>query len=111
MTTPSPTTPEMVEKVARAIHDACEIADGCPLRLYDTYARVDAECQAEAAIAAHTQALEEAGIALVPLKPTEAMVKAGIMAMDGHEAPTATTAVIYGQPKDIWQAMVNEARK
>jgi hypothetical protein len=51
-------------------------------------------------------ALDAAGLAVVPKEPTEAMCVAGVMAMEGRAANTATTAVIYGQPKAIYRAMI-----
>ena len=42
---------------------------------------------------------------------TSKMNIAGVKAMEASAESTATTAVIFGQPKDVWQAMVDEALK
>ena len=70
------------------------------------------EPAARAAIEAHKAALEDAGLVIVPRKPTGEMVVAGAKTMaaampDGE----AQTAVIYGQPKDVFNAMIAEATK
>ena len=96
MTTPSPTTPEMVEKVTRTI---CMQTGQCK---YHRNRCNTGRCTlspdvGKAAIAAHTQALEEAGFAIVPVAVSPEMHAAAI-----------------GWGKDyykVWQAMVNEARK
>ncbi len=69
------------------------------------YARVF-ELNAQAAIAA----LDKEGFVIVPRTPTEKMLVAGIKVCS-HAAITNApqTAVIYGQPKDIYQAMIEAA--
>ena len=62
---------------------------------------------AKAAIAA----LDKEGFVIVPRTPTEKMLVAGIKVCS-HAAITNApqTAVIYGQPKDIYQAMIKVAK-
>ena len=86
-----------------AKHICCPTNDGC-------FSNVDKPClsptsteNAECTITA----LDKAGFVIVPRTPTEKMLVAGIKVCS-HAAITNApqTAVIYGQPKDIYQAMI-----
>ena len=79
------TDPATVEKVARALEKLMGPVVGSPEYLADPVKRARAEkrlrdaamSQALAALAAHEAAIKEAGMAVVPREPTEAMVWAG----------------------------------
>lgn len=102
---------DMIEKVAHqtieAVGDAIGHTVMCAanFRVKKTNKRFHCHCgadeKARAAILATLEALME---------PTAGMVKAGVMAMSAtmsHGEPES--AVIYGQPKDVLQAMLREA--
>lgn len=55
---------------------------------------------------AFSDALTELGLVVAPLCPSKDMCVAGIKAMDACAASTATTAVIYGEPREVYQAMI-----
>ena len=60
---------DLVEKVARAICEACDIQDGCVSSLPTTYDLLDSECQARAAILATLRGVRES---------TQGQIEAGI---------------------------------
>lgn len=90
---------EMVERVALALHEKnCEGDFDVKEDFYsqpDWWQRIAFD-HAKAAI----QAMRDV---------TPEMAKAGIMAMDGYEAVSTTNAVIFGEPKKVYQAMIDAA--
>ncbi len=82
------------EAVARALRDQC-LANGVIIGFAEDFT--------DAALAAHTRALADAGLVIVPREPTERMHQAGTNGMFDPDE--------FGPVATIWRAMVAKAEE
>lgn len=99
------TNPTAREAIARALADSIWVTKDWPARTIPKDVYDACENHADKAIAA----LKAAGWRIVPEEATEAMVVEGVKAMTAAGDPTAVSAAIFGQPRDIYHAMISAA--